>query len=555
MTHSQNDQAQEESGTAQAWAGTGVSIGGGKETDRKGPNLSRWFWGTIALLLVVTLAVKLLAYWESGRHDSGNAEAQASRVERLLKTAAGKAGEVEGKIDPLLDKAYAPVYDGIPACMDFHYSLKGEWLELGAAALGDMGNGLDKYLFSGLEERLRNVSKELARDFDESYFAALDEAMAELTLETDQLEPAVKKAIDDAKSRMNTTAGIFGAGTLAGPSLKALTKVFAKELGTKLAAKVAAKTGTKWVAVASGAGAGAGVCSWAGPGAAGCAVVGAVITWIGVDLAMVKLDEYVTRDDFERDLRDLIDTQKEGTRQALEEMLDGREKAVDSDQKETVKDVSLSELKDADKLLACQAATDILAHYDSIRGNLQARSLANVAALRRGLRDQAESHLLAPWVEGMEAAIADKDLRPWVENDVILTVDLPLELREKRDIRAKLVIGEKSVYFDWTEGDPSGHFELRARPEEIILFRGSQRIKLSLVQDLGLVYRNRSFTGSAQFDASETLAEGSGLSPTPKISVPMLSDRAEEPGPQVTLELPLVGVPLADRKMPEFCTK
>lgn len=562
MTTSQNEPAQEETGVAQARARQGVTEIG-KRGGRRSPNLSRWFWGTIIALLSIVLALNLLAAWRLHQHGTkrvrqddagGQLEMKTTLVERAFTRAGEKANEVKGEIGPLLDEAYAPVYAGIPAYLDFHYSLKGEWLELGEAALGEIGRGLDKYLFPELEKRLEAVAEKLGRDFDAKYFTTLDEAVAKMPGGSAALEPVVTKAIDDAKSRMTKTAGLLVGGALTGISAKALSKVFAKKLAMKLAAKVAAKAGTKWGAAASGAGTGAAICSWTGPWAAGCAAGGAVITFLGVDLAMVKLDEYVTRDDFARELRDLIDQQKEATRQVLVKMLDHQEKAADSARKVAVQNVSLSELKDVDRLAACQAAQDILALYDPIRGNLQARSPANVENLRRALKKQAENHLLAPWVEGVETAIANEGIRPRVGGDVTLAVNLPPELRENHAVEARLKIGHANLDFDWTDGNSAGHFELKARPEEKIFLDGSQLIELKLIQDRGLFHWNRIFNGSARLDASETLAEGSGLSPKPKITLPMRPEKAEGPVPRVTLQLPLVGALLSKKEMPEFCT-
>ncbi|MBW0157608.1 hypothetical protein [Sedimentimonas flavescens] len=564
MTHSQNDPPHEEAGAGQPQAGMRVSIGVERRKDRKAPNLSRWFWGTIALLFMVTLVAKLLASWHAGRNDvegadegspGGQSETKTTYVERAFTVAEEKAEGARREIGPLLDKAYAPVYRGIPAYMDYHYSLKGEWLELGSAALGEIGVGLDSYLFSGLETRLTALAVELDRDFDERYSIALDEALAKVPGGRAAMGSVVTRAIDDAKSRMEKTAGVFAAGALGGVSFKALTKGFAKNLGTKLAAKVAAKTGTKWVTVASGAGIGAGACSWAGPGAAGCAVVGAVITWVGVDLALVKLDEYVTRDEFERDLRELIDNQKEETYRALEAMLDGKALDADARRKEAVQKISLSELKDVDRLGACQAAQDILFSFDSIRENLQARSSANVKTLRWAIKEQAENPLLAPWVDGLEAVIGNSDFRPWVRNEITLTIDLPPELREEHEIRATLTLGQKPLEFEWTPGNSVGHFELKTLPRERILLDAQQHYELTLVQDRGLINWNRSFSGSARFDLFEGLANGSGLSPRAKISLAMLSGKSEELTPFVTLELPLAGVVLPKQEMPEFCSR
>ncbi len=556
MTHS--DQGQEGFGAVQGTTSQTAPTGADKERDRKGPHLSRWFWGTIALLLVISLALNLLATWQAGRQDTEDAsgrgagdqsESKATQVERWLKAAGAKAEEVNRQIGPLLDQAYAPVYESIPAYMDFHYSLKGEWLELGAAALGDIGAGLDKYLFAGLETRLNGVSSDLAKEFDERYQGALDNTIA-----ADALTPIVTKAINDAKSRMTKTGTIAGAA-VGGASLKALTKVFATKLGTKLATKVAAKTGTKLVAVGSGAGVGGAACSWAGPGAAACAVVGAGIAWVGFDLAMIKLDEYVTRDEFERELRELIDEHKEETRRALEEVLDDKKQAADRERKAVVQEISLSELRDADRLIACQKATDILARYESIQKNLQTRSPENVEVLRVALAKQAEDHLLAPWVGELGAAVVNQDFHPWIDGEVTLAIDLPTELQEEGEIRAELRVGQTGLDFAWTEGVSAVHFLLSARPNEKIILEGPQQLELNLVQDRGLFGFNRSFNGTARFDVYETLVDGSGLTPKAMIPLTILAYKTEDPRPQVALEVPLAGVSLPKREIPGFCTK
>lgn len=564
MTHPQENRPPEEPAADQAQGVDEGPVYAEPKRGRRGQNLSRWFWGTIVVLAVITLALSLLANRQSQSLDtvsadqgsaSDRAETKAVLVERSFRLAGEKSEEIRGRIGPLLEEAYAPVYEGIPAYMDFHYSLKGEWLELGSAALGEMGTGLDRYLFAGLETRLGEITDALERDYADRYVTALDDAIMAVPGGVDALGPTVTRAIDNAKSRIRATGGTFAGTAIGALSLKTLTKGFAKKLGTKLAAKVAAKTGTKWIAAAGGAGTGAAFCAWAGPGAAGCAVAGAVITWVGVDLAMIELDEYVTRDDFERDLSELIDFQKEETRQAFEEMLDLKEMAADHVRQVAVRDVSLSELNHFDRITACEAATELLVRYKAIRGNLEARSPAKIAVFREGLTAQADSHLLAPWIEELEAAVVNKDYRPWVDDDVKLTIDLPPDLLEDHAIRATLLIGQVSLEFDWTEGNSGGRFDLSARPGKRIILDWSQRIELVLVQDRGIFRPNRSYSGYTHFDDPGTLAEGSGLSPKSKISLPMFADKTEGPSPQAKLELAMAGVPLPSQNNPEFCAK
>jgi hypothetical protein len=57
-----------------------------------------------------------------------------------------------------------------------------------------------------------------------------------------------------------------------------------------------------------GAGLGALGGSWAGPvGAAAGGAIGGAAAWFAVDAAVITIDEYFNRDDFEADLRVMVD--------------------------------------------------------------------------------------------------------------------------------------------------------------------------------------------------------------------------------------------------------
>lgn len=439
--------------------------------------------------------------------------------------------------------------------MDFHYSLTGEWLELGSAAMGNLGGGLEQHLFDGFDTRLDAVSERLVMEFDQTFRTALDEAMAAEPGGADASGPVVTRALRDSQNRMKKTVGTFGVALVGGATLKAFTTAFAKKLAIKLAAKVGAKTGMKWAAAGTGAAASAGACSWAGPAAAACAVVGAAIAWVATDVAMIKLDEYVTRDDFERDLRTLIDDHKKETQHAMEQMLASKILAVETERKVVVRDISLSELKDADRLMACGTAASILGRYDDIRGNLQARSSANIASFQADLRAQETSQVLAPWIDTMKAAVTDQDPRPWIFGPVILNVVFPEELHEGRKIWAELRLSETDIKFAKTESDLAGKYTLRASIGEKILLERKRQLELELVQDRGWTSWNRNYEGTAWLDVSENFAEGSGISPKAAISLTMASVNKGAAVPRVEAVLIPGGAILPGREMPKFCTQ
>lgn len=532
-----------------------------RSASHKKPNLSRWFWGTIALLLLITVSLELLASWQVGRqgveNDIGSlldrTGEEATRIEQWFETAGNEAEKVSEQLPGWLDDAYAPVYAGIPRYMDFHYSLTGEWLELGSAAMGTLGSGLEKHLFDGFDARLGEVSERIVQKFDQMFWMTLDEAMAAEAGGSAAFRPVVTRALRDSQDRMKNTAGTAGSVLVGGATLKLFTKSFAKKISIKLAAKVGTKTGMKWAAAASGGAVSAAACSWTGPGAAACAVIGATITWVATDVAMIKLDEYVTRDVFERDLRELIDDHKIATQIAMERIIANKMLAVEKEGKRVVRDVSLSELPDADRLLACEAAASILDSYNIIRGNLQARSPANIASLHADLRRQETNRLLSPWVASIKAVITDHDLRPWISGSVKMNVSVPTEIADGRSIWGRLRLAGVDIEFSEKEGDSAGNYSLEANVEKNIIIQGKQLLEFELFQDMGWTSWNRDYKGTAWLDFSKNVPEGTGLTPKAVVPLIMASGNEDVPPPLVEVVLSPHTVRLPVSTLPEFC--
>lgn len=521
---------------------------------------SHWFWGAIAVLILITLALNFAANWHQSQRVAENegeaatiAESKATQVERWFAMAGEEAASVRAEINPKLYKAYAPVYAGIPAYMDFHYSLKGEWLELSAAAIGNISSGLEEYLFSGLDRRLDSVATELGRDFDQKYFGMLDRATAELPGGAEALGPVVADALKDSKTRIIKTSGLLALEALA---VKGMTTAFAKKLGFKLAAKVAAKTGTKLAATLAGGASGAAVCSWTGPGAAACGLIGAGLAWLGTDVTMIKIEEYLKRDDFEMELRNLVTEHKAETRKALEAMLAERGKEHRGVAKIAVGEVALSELTDADRQIACKTAASLLVDYNETRENLQARSPAQIAGLEQSLRERSKDQLLAPWIEEMEQAIpAPYQMRPQVVGSIMLDVEVPSELREDKKAWGKLTLGSEEFVFDKVNSNSAGGYVLHAETGEATQIAPGMRVTLELVQDRGWMVRNRTFVGSAFINIFSNLAEGSGLRPKAEIRLPMKMTHDNSSGPTALIALSLSGGSLPERALPNFCIR
>ena len=234
------------------------------------------------------------------------------------------------QMGPLLAVVYEPVNAAIPEYADFHYSLAGEYSLLFMALQGGISDDLQRQLFEGFEQRTNNALDELDALYLESYKSNLHaEILDALTTESAGavLGEATQLALDDALARARISIPIAGAASIVGSGgLKALTASMATKLGTTIAAKAAAKGAVKGGAALAGVGGGAAICSWGGPLAALCGAAGGIAAWLLADGAIVNLAELFNRDEFEANLRVLVDEHKAKMKRHIEQAL--REKSL-----------------------------------------------------------------------------------------------------------------------------------------------------------------------------------------------------------------------------------
>ena len=299
---------------------------------------SRFFWATVFILSVATLALTVVGRFRSTEPSPpAMVEINPTTLERLLSdTAIVAKTSVEPEISSLLDRVYGPAYEAIPAYADFHYSVLGEYVELTEAVTGQMSQALYERLFDGFERRLTDAAFNLDQRYVEEYRRNLQEQIAaqvsreSISLPLGKVTDAV---LQDAKDRALTTlplatvaVGIAGSG-----SLKVISATIAKKLAVKIAAKASAKGLAKGGGVMAGVGGGALLCSWSGPGAAVCGVVGGAAAWLLTDAVIVNIDEYFNREEFEAELQAILDEDRAEKRKLLAVALQEKAAAMDAE--------------------------------------------------------------------------------------------------------------------------------------------------------------------------------------------------------------------------------
>ena len=287
-------------------------------------NIASWaFWGTLLFLAIATVGLALIGILLPGDTEQTiEVEMDLTLLEGALSNSSKDALQaVIPAIDPLLSDVYRPVYAAIPEYVNFHYSVLGEYAELILTTQGRIGTLLQERLFDGFDQRIDGFLTSLDEKFVEAYESTLDaEIQAAIAAENPHgvLSEATQLVLNDAVARATIAfpvagaAGVFGSG-----GLKALTAGIAAKLAAKVTAKAVAKGALKGGAVLAGAGGGGALCVWGGPLALACGAIGGIGAWFLADAAIVNLDEFFTRDEFEATLRDLVDQHKTDTKQRV----------------------------------------------------------------------------------------------------------------------------------------------------------------------------------------------------------------------------------------------
>lgn len=237
--------------------------------------------------------------------------------------------ETEDAIRRGIDKAFAPIYTGLPAFLDWHYSVIGQYTQLGQAALGTLQEEFSARLFAGLRERVASASADVDQVLGDELRRSIrlwvrNEGQ---TLPTEALRTTYQGILDavvtDTVERFTVTAvtsgvaaaGAGAAGMVGAAALgRGLTRRLAASATGRTAGRAGAGVGSRWGTAMVGAAVGAVV----GPvGAAISGVLAGAAAWLALDSAFVNIDEYLNRSSFERDLIELVNESKREIETAL----------------------------------------------------------------------------------------------------------------------------------------------------------------------------------------------------------------------------------------------
>jgi hypothetical protein len=215
-------------------------------------------------------------------------------------------------IENRINQAFLPVYNNIDSFLDYHYSVIGEYSELGAAATGEIGESIKNRLFgeqfdTNLEQAQSQINNAYVEKLKEHIKHINDQALNDVNLSLNS--DVLLKLNQDIEKRFTAQEVKVGLVLGSATAIKIISIIggkIATKTVTKIAAKSTLKMTTKTTATSSAAAAG----TLCGPLAWICSPVAATVAWFGTDAALISVDEYMNRDEFKKEITTMIDEQK-----------------------------------------------------------------------------------------------------------------------------------------------------------------------------------------------------------------------------------------------------
>ncbi len=209
-------------------------------------------------------------------------------------------------------KLFETAHGNIDKFLDFHYSVVGEYVELGSMATGKMEEYIQQKLFGDsfakqMEDMLQNISHHHQKNIQ----AHLDVigSYANKDIDPTLNTQAIARLKKDIHHHILLQQGKMGTLVIATIAAK-ITKVVATKLAAKQASivvsKVGAKVGMKSAAAVTGATAGV-VC---GPFVWLCSPIAAATLWFGTDAVVVTVDERLHRETFKQEIITALNNQQ-----------------------------------------------------------------------------------------------------------------------------------------------------------------------------------------------------------------------------------------------------
>ena len=308
--------------------------GGNKGWFKTMSKFEKYFWITIVCLMLIFIILNVLAiintnvedvstqnntsflgklFLETVKSDQVKKNLDSSKIQinnNLNKELKLIYKKIDDEIDPVFNSV---INNNLEPFLNFHYSVIGEYSELGAMASGKIGKTIEKKLLgSDFIQKITSSTENIDTVYNNSVQNHLSHINQIATQNVDmKLNSSTIASINnDIKRNMGLQGGKVGA-ILVARIMPKIVQVIVVKLSSKAAAKIAAKTSAKSAAKLAAAGGGGLAGGWCGPAAIVCSPLLALGAWLAVDVAVVSGDEYFNRDEFRNEIIELLNQQRD----------------------------------------------------------------------------------------------------------------------------------------------------------------------------------------------------------------------------------------------------
>ena len=234
--------------------------------------------------------------------------------------------EAKETLVPLINASYDKRIENVDSYLDWYYSLPADYERLANAVTGSAEEFVEEQFTAKIEEGIDDTAisdafsefegrtKQIATDAESALQDAEIEEIpnmpdwlleTEVTLNTDFLSEPMESVQKFSNAETMRPLVSAGAGLAAGVMTKAATKPFFNKFVTKIATALGSRS--------LGAAAGGAVGSAAGPLGTIAGIAAGTALGIGVDAAMLAVDEMQNRDTYKQEIVDAIEEERAAT--------------------------------------------------------------------------------------------------------------------------------------------------------------------------------------------------------------------------------------------------
>lgn len=297
-----------------------------EEKQKKSSNTSqgeKLFWGILISGIILMLIVTLIARnrTQNNYHVETQKELVSKEIIKYIMTDKMRDNLAKNEvkinknlnlglertyyeIEKEIESLFYPIEKNVDSFLDYHYSIKGEYIELGTMAFGDINKLIEKKLLNeDFTQRIEQSSKYIQEQYEveiQKHFVVIDQQATE-DVDVNTNREVLNKLQESVKTNQ-IRLSIQATAPLGAVMGVKIASVISAKISVKAVAKGVTKASSKLAAKSIAAGTGATAGAFCGPFFWVCSPLAAGALWFTTDAAVVTGDEYFTRDQLKKEI-------------------------------------------------------------------------------------------------------------------------------------------------------------------------------------------------------------------------------------------------------------